>query len=108
MKEFAGLKREALEKARDKISHELSELAREPITTWFDAGRYEVVGHGLTYSFGEETWDHTKVNAVRLNSPGTDEIRMVVLPESQYPEFYVVKRKILWLENQMQQPERQD
>jgi hypothetical protein len=106
-KEFAGLERTALLKALGDLNHELEGLTSEPIQNEFDAGRYQVVGHGKKYSFDNETWDHAQIGAVRFPAD-TDEIRKVVLQESQYAELYALKRKTLWLKQQAQLPERQD
>jgi hypothetical protein len=106
-KEFAGLKRTELLEASTKISRKLGELTSAPIIAEFDAGRYEVVGHGNSLSSDNENWDHAKIYGVQFTRD-SDEIRLAVLSESTYPEFYAIKRKILWLENQADQPERRD
>lgn len=78
------------------MARELSILAEPAFNLWFDGLRYDVIGHGTTYSFGD--WDPATVCAVRMGGDTNGEIRRVVLPEHEFPEFYVTKRRMLWLE----------
>ena len=97
-KEFAASKPAELLKERDRVKDHLNELTREPFHTWYEAGRYDVIGHGKTYSYDEATWSHADVSTVIMGGDTNGEIRKVTLPEYEFPEFYVMKREILWLE----------
>jgi hypothetical protein len=106
-KEFAGLKRSDLTDASWKLGEKLGDLALEPLMAEFDAGRYEVIGHGKTDSSDHTTEGVVEVHAVQYRQD-SDEIRKAVLSEAKYPELYAMRRKVLWLETQAQRPELQD
>jgi hypothetical protein len=94
----------ALQVEYDALNEEVQEIAAEAYRSYFDTGRYEVVGYSKELTSVMQ--DRNKLMAFQVVPlPGQEvpEIRRVELIEEEYPETYSLHRRaILALDTLMQ------
>ena len=86
----------ALEAEYDALNEEVQQIAAEAYRSYFDTGRYEVVGYSTELSSVMQ--DRNKLMAYQVVPlPGQEvpEIRRVELIEEEYPETYSLHRRAI-------------
>lgn len=94
--ETRDLSPDQIEDLRRSIRDDIVAQTNDWFATALEVGPYDVIGHGTRA--GGKDWDQTVIMRVRMPPDEAGEIRKAVLPESQYPELYLLHRKWRWLE----------
>jgi hypothetical protein len=92
--EYKSLNAEQFDELAAETVKELYVASKEAFDMRFDGGMYDVLGKGNEWD--GSGWDETLVMQVRQPSDLTSEIKRVVLSESEFPDYYFLKRRMLW------------
>lgn len=92
--EYKSLNAEQLDELAAETVNELYIASKDEFEIRFEGGLYEVLGKGNKWD--GQGWNQALVMQVKLPSDLTSEIKRVVLSESEFPDFYLLKRKELW------------
>jgi len=99
--EWRTLYREAtvasLLEERNLLNTFIFEETRDEFARRFETGQFEVIGTGKVYT--AEDWDRTKICNVRILGEGG--IQKVTLPEDEFGELYENKRRVCWIEDEL-------
>ena len=78
------------------LQQHILDVTQEEFDRRFDLGMYEIIGSGGTYVVPDS--DDEIVSNVRITGVNDGgEVRKVVLPEAEFSDLYLMKKKIGWL-----------
>jgi len=94
LEECNQLHPEQLDELARTLVHELHAASVADFEMRLNGGMYEVIGKGNEWD--GTGWDESLVMHVQVPPEAEGEIRRVILSEAEFPDFYYLKRKILW------------
>lgn len=99
-REFHHLNAEQLDDLAEEVVRELYVASKDAFEIRFEGGHYDVLGTGNKWNGAG--WDEKLVMQVRQPPEPGGEIRRVILSGAEFPDYYLLKRKILWARTRAQ------